>query len=123
MKQSCNIKIQRFNSDSNADIAALHWRFSLPVVVLVVAVMALALSKTDNRSGRYLKLLPAILMYLIYIISITSVRTLVESGSQPVIAIWILHALFFILALCILLKDDIQRFFIVSRLSAKADSV
>ena len=112
-----------FNSDSNADIAALHWRFSLPVVVLVVAVMALALSKTDNRSGRYLKLLPAILMYLIYIISITSVRTLVESGSQPVIAIWILHALFFILALCILLKDDIQRFFIVSRLSAKADSV
>jgi len=112
-----------FNSGSNADIAALHWRFSLPVVVLVVAVMALALSKTDNRSGRYLKLLPAILMYLIYIISITSVRTLVEYGSQPVMAIWILHALFFFLALSILLKDDIQRFFIESKLSAKADSV
>jgi lipopolysaccharide export system permease protein len=112
-----------FNSDSNADIAALHWRFSLPVVVLVVAVMALALSKTDNRSGRYLKLLPAILMYLIYIISITTVRTQVEYGSQPAIAIWVLHTLFLSLAFSILLKDDIQRAFAMSRLRAKANAL
>ena len=109
-------------SDSNADIAALHWRFSLPVVVLVVAVMALALSKTDNRSGRYLKLLPAILMYLIYIISITAVKTMVEAGSQPAIAIWILHVLFLSLALCILFKDELQGALIISRLNVKAES-
>ena len=109
-----------FNSGSNTDIAALHWRFSLPVVVLVVAVMALALSKTDNRTGRYLKLLPAILMYLIYIISITTVRTQVEYGSQPATAIWLLHALFLILAFIILLKDDMQRVFDMSTLGAKA---
>ena len=111
------------NSDSNVDIAALHWRFSLPVVVLVVAVMALALSKTDNRSGRYLKLLPAILMYLIYIISITTVRTQVEYGFQPAIAIWILHAIFLSLAFSILFKDDVQRAFAMSRLRARGGSV
>lgn len=108
------------DSNSKTDIAALHWRLSLPVVVLVVAMMALALSKTDNRSGRYLKLLPAILMYLIYIISITSVRTMVESGSQPPISIWIVHVLFLTLALSILLKEDIHRIIMPSKLTLKA---
>ncbi len=98
-----------FMSTQPGDIAALHWRFSLPVVVLVVALLALALSKTNQRSGRYIKMLPAVLIYLLYIVAITGVRNMIEMGSQPAVMIWLVHALFFIGALMLLLKDDFSR--------------
>jgi lipopolysaccharide export system permease protein len=101
--------IALFKSTKASDIAALHWRFSLPVVVLVVALLALALSKTNQRSGRYIKMLPAVLIYLLYIVAITGVRNMIEMGSQPVIMIWLVHSLFFIGALMLLLKDDVGR--------------
>ncbi|MGB2271448.1 MAG: LPS export ABC transporter permease LptF [Pseudomonadales bacterium] len=98
-----------FISEQPGDVAALHWRFSLPVVVLVVALLALALSKTNQRSGRYIKMLPAILIYLLYIVSITGVRNMIETESQPPITIWLVHALFFAGAVVLLLKDDFSR--------------
>jgi lipopolysaccharide export system permease protein len=98
-----------FMSSELGDIAALHWRFSLPVVVLVVALLALALSKTNQRSGRYIKMLPAVLIYLLYIVAITGVRNKIEMGSQPPLMIWLVHGLFFIGALMLLLEDDFKR--------------
>jgi len=98
-----------FMSDEPGDIAALHWRFSLPVVVLVVALLALALSKTNQRSGRYIKMLPAVLIYLLYIVAITGVRNMIEMESQPPLMIWLVHSLFFIGALMSLLEDDFRR--------------
>jgi len=98
-----------FMSDKPSDIAALHWRFSLPVVVLVVALLALALSKTNQRSGRYIKMLPAVLIYLLYIVAITGVRNKIEMETQPPLMIWLVHGLFFIGALMLLLEDDFKR--------------
>ena len=98
-----------FMSDKPSDIAALHWRFSLPVVVLVVALSALALSKTNQRSGRYIKMLPAVLIYLLYIVAITGVRNKIEMETQPPLMIWLVHGLFFIGALMLLLEDDFKR--------------
>lgn len=42
-------------SDVREERAALQWRLSLPVLVLVVAVLAVPLSRTNARRGRYLK--------------------------------------------------------------------
>ena len=72
-------------------------------------MLALALSKTNQRSGRYIKMLPAILIYLLYIVSITGVRNMIETESQPPITIWLVHALFFAGAVVLLLKDDFSR--------------
>lgn len=72
--------------------AALHWRFSLPTTVIVVAILALAMSRTEPRRGRYGKMLPAILIYLVYIVSLSAVRNMVEEGRVPALALWALHA-------------------------------
>lgn len=80
-------------------IAALQWRFSLPLLVPIVAVIALALSRTDHRRGRYGKLLPAILIYLVYLVLLSAARDAVAKGSlPPVIGLWGVHALFALLA-------------------------
>lgn len=96
-------------SSTPADLAALQWRLSLPVVVLVVGLMALALSKTNQRSGRYVKMLPAILIYLLYIIAITGMRNVLETQMQLPALMWITHAAFLLLAVGLLSSDAIGR--------------
>jgi len=48
------------------DQAELQWRFALPIATVIVAFMALPLSRTDPRSGRYAKLALALVLYLVY---------------------------------------------------------
>lgn len=100
-----------FGSDSHVEIAELHWRLSFPLVVFVVSVFALGLSKTDRRLGRYTKLLPAILIYLIYIICITSIRLSIESNTISPFVLWASHIVFFFLALIILFKDETKYYY------------
>lgn len=79
-------------STSSENIAALHWRFSLPVLVLVVTLLAVPLSKTNPRQGRYVQMIPAILLYIIYLVSLNGARGAVEENNiSPWISIWAVH--------------------------------
>jgi lipopolysaccharide export system permease protein len=55
-----------WNSDKPEHKAELDWRISLPVSTLVIVMMALPLSQTRPRGGRYSKLALGILIYLVY---------------------------------------------------------
>lgn len=91
------------------DRAALHWRFSLIVMVPVVALLALALSKTNNRRGRYMSLAPALLLHLIYLFMLASVRSRVAEEGADVMRFWELHAAFLTLALALLFGPSVLR--------------
>lgn len=58
--------VQLWYSDIPKDQAELQWRFALPIATIIVAFMALPLSHTDPRSGRYGKLAAALILYLLY---------------------------------------------------------
>ncbi|GAB3093507.1 LPS export ABC transporter permease LptF [Aestuariicella hydrocarbonica] len=90
-------------SSSQENIAALHWRFSLPVLVLVVTLLAVPLSKTNPRQGRYVQMIPAILLYIIYLVSLNAARGAVEEGSvSPWLSIWAVHLVALLIALLLL---------------------
>jgi len=55
-----------WNSDNPEHKAELDWRISLPFATLIIVMMALPLSQTTPRGGRYSKLALGILLYLIY---------------------------------------------------------
>jgi len=55
-----------WNSDKPEHKAELDWRITLPVATLIIVMMALPLSQTTPRGGRYSKLALGILLYLIY---------------------------------------------------------
>lgn len=82
--------------------AALHWRLSLPVLALVVVLMAVPLSHTNPRQGRFAKLLPSIIAYLFYVGLLTTARSEIEKGGG-VAAIWLTHLGFLLLALNLIL--------------------
>ncbi len=95
--------LELLGSDRLEDVAALQWRISLALLVPVVALLALALSKTNHRSGRYSKMFPAFLIYMIYLVALNAARDAVAKGElSPLLGLWWLHALFAALGLCIL---------------------
>jgi lipopolysaccharide export system permease protein len=99
-------------SDSAEDIAALQWRLSLPLTVPIVAVIALTLSRTDHRRGRYVKMAPAFLIYLLYLMLLTNARAQIENGDMSVFpGMWSTHLLFFTLAVALLFGPDVLRRF------------
>ena len=55
-----------WNSDNPEHKAELDWRITLPVATLIIVMMALPLSQTTPRGGRYSKLALGILLYLIF---------------------------------------------------------
>lgn len=89
---------------------ALQWRIALPFIVPIAAIIALALSETTHRKGRYLKLLPGILIYIVYIASLIGVRSQMDKGDNlPVdIALWLVHGVFLSLGLILLFFSDLK---------------
>lgn len=55
-----------WKSDQLVNKAELQWRITLPIATLIIAMIALPLSHTTPRSGRYANLAWAILLYLVY---------------------------------------------------------
>lgn len=94
-------------SDSLEDRATLQWRLSLPMLVLVVTILAVPLSHTNPRQGRYVQMIPAILIYIIYLVSLNAARGSIEDGKLPVaVGMWAVHGVFLLLALMLLGKDS-----------------
>ena len=83
--------------------ATLQWRLSIPLLVIVVTLLAVPLSRTNNRQGRFGKLLPAIVLYFTYLVSLNAMRGAIESGSVPVsVTMLPVHFVYLSLALVLL---------------------
>ncbi len=88
----------------------LQWRIGLPFMIPVIALIGLAFSETNHRKGRYLKLIPSIILYFIYFGMITATFSFMASGTLPVdIGLWPIHGLFFVLGLFVFYFSDLQR--------------
>jgi len=96
-------------SELHQDIAALQWRISLPILVPIVALIALSLSRTDHRRGRYSKLLPAIVIYLAYLLLLSAARSSLEdSDGGSASSIWLIHLLFLVVGLVMFYFDALR---------------
>jgi lipopolysaccharide export system permease protein len=98
--------LQLLRSPAADDRAALHWRLSLVFMVPVVALVALGMSKTNHRRGRYAKLAPALLLHLAYLLLLAGSRTRIAEGDAQVWQMWAIHGLFLALALLLLFAPD-----------------
>lgn len=90
--------------------AAWQWRVSLIILMPVVALLAVAFGKADARQGRYLKVLPAILLYLVYLVMLNMVRDQLAEGKLSGILPFLgVHSLFLCMGVLVLMWEDIQR--------------
>jgi lipopolysaccharide export system permease protein len=74
--------------------AELQWRFSIALSAFLLALLAVPLSAVRPRQGRYLMILPAVLVYIIYINLLFIARHWVEQQLAPVtVGMWWVHGL------------------------------
>jgi lipopolysaccharide export system permease protein len=93
-----------WSSTEPADQAELQWRITIPLATIIVAFMALPLSRTDPRSGRFAKLAVALILYLVYSNLLGVGKTWIIQEKVPVwIGTWWVH-LVAILVTLVLLK-------------------
>lgn len=89
--------------------AELQWRLSIPLLVFVVTVLAVPLSRVNPRQGRFLKLLPAILLYMSYLALLIAMRGQLEKGRlPPALGLWWVHGLFLAIGLLLLYWEPLR---------------
>ena len=96
-------------SDNSEHMAILGWRISLALIVPVMVLFAIPLSQTDSRRGRYAKLGPALIVFLMYFVALSQARSMAEEGgSLSVFAA--VHSLFAGVGLALMMSDELRRF-------------
>lgn len=86
-----------------SDISELQWRFSLPVMVLVLSLLGVPLSALRPRQGRYARMAFGLLFYFVYSNLLSASRIWIEKGQlDPRIGVWWVHLAVLIAALWLL---------------------
>ena len=93
-------------SPALADRGELHWRLSLPLSLFVLALLAVPLSRTSPREGRYARLGMALFVYLIYANLLSIARLWVERGViSDAVGMWWVHVVVALLGLLMFARD------------------
>ncbi|MGB5132184.1 MAG: LPS export ABC transporter permease LptF [Steroidobacteraceae bacterium] len=89
------------------DIAELQRRISMPLMVLVLALVAVPLSALRPREGRYARVAIAILVYFVYSNLISAAQVWIEKGSiPPIVGSWWVHLLVIAMGLALLHRQS-----------------
>lgn len=82
-------------SGKPSDKAELQWRISLILMIPVLVLMVVPLSRVSPREGRFARLVPAILLFILYFgLLLTSRNMLAADTLNPLVGLWWVHVLF-----------------------------
>jgi lipopolysaccharide export system permease protein len=82
-------------SEDPLNVAELQWRIASPLAVFVLTLLALPLSRSAPRQGRYGGLAAGVLIYIIYVDLLAAAKIWVEREQIPgYIGLWWVHILF-----------------------------
>ena len=94
---------QLLNSNDLDDAAELHFRLAVPIATLILAILAVPLSRTRPRAGRYGKLAIGLLVFIIYFNLMSAGKAWIETATvSPAIGLWWVHGLMFSFALILI---------------------
>lgn len=80
------------------DTAELQWRFAMPLATVLLAVLAVLLSRTSPRQGRFAKLFIAILIFVTYYNTLgVAVSWVQREVIPPNVGLWWVHLILMIL--------------------------
>lgn len=89
--------------------AELQWRLSVPMMVLILTLVAVPLSRVNPRSGKYAKLLPAIVLFIFYANLMFIARDWLIAGKTPLwLGIWWIHVPVFLLGLFLIWRNQVK---------------
>jgi lipopolysaccharide export system permease protein len=109
-KREMRPTLELLNSNDARDQAELHQRLATPVMVLILAILAVPLAKLRPRQGRYARVGYFILVYLLYKGVLVIAGEWVGRGQVPAwLGMWWVHGVVFALALLAWWRADHMR--------------
>lgn len=95
-------------SSDPAERAEYQWRIAMPIMCLVLALLAVPLSRLRPRQGRYARVWIAVVIFFVYYNLAATGRTWIARGSVPgVVGLWWTHAVVALLALLVILGPGV----------------
>jgi lipopolysaccharide export system permease protein len=93
------------------------------MMIMVVALLAVPLSRINPRSGRFVRILPTVVLYFVYLVALNAMRVNIEAGNVPVaVTLLPVHLLFLLLALGLLFSGKIKSLIAVDKKQSKASA-
>ena len=84
-------------------IAEFQWRLSVPLSTIILAILAVPLSRSQPRAGRYGRLAIGLLVFIIYLNMMSAAKAWVEQSEiSPALGIWWVHGVVLLFALALL---------------------
>ncbi|HAT3953349.1 MULTISPECIES: LPS export ABC transporter permease LptF [Enterobacteriaceae] len=109
-----------WNTDTDRARAELHWRITLVLTVFIMALMVVPLSVVNPRQGRVLSMLPAMLLYLVFFLLQTSLKSNAGKGKlDPAVWMWTVNLLYIAVAVALNLWDTVPMRRLRARLTNK----
>ena len=71
-------------------LSELGWRWSMPIMILIAVILALPLAEVSPRQGRFLRLFPALLLFVALVIGLLAIKLRIGKG---VLSVWAYPAL------------------------------
>lgn len=97
-----------WRSTDLADTAELQWRIATPISALLLALLAVPLSKTNPRQGRFGRLFVGIMLVVIYNNLLSVGRSALSKGEiSPWVGMWWVHLLLAVLVF-VLYKQQLR---------------
>ena len=103
--------------------AELQWRVAMPLATILLAALAIPLSRSGPRQGRFAKLFIAVVIYAVYMNFLAVARSWVEHGVITAgLGLWWVHgALLTVIFILMVRQAGIPWFML--RLSGKGPSI
>ncbi len=96
-----------YSSNNIADKIELHSRISFMLLSLILAILAVPLSRTSPRQGQYARLTIAILIYISYANLLNINRVWLAKGKIPIdVSFWWLHLVMLAIAFAFIFKQS-----------------
>ena len=94
-------------SNEPEHIAEFQWRLGVPISTIILAILAVPLSRSQPRAGRYGRLAIGLLVFIIYLNMISAAKAWVEQSTiSPALGIWWVHGAVLSFALILLAMQN-----------------
>ena len=92
--------LELMRSDQLAHVAEFQWRIGVPWSTIILAFLAVLLSRSQPRSGRYGRIAIGLLVFIIYLNMLSAAKSWVEQATiSPALGIWWVHGVMLSFAL------------------------
>ncbi len=96
--------------DSSQEVGEFHWRIGLPIFSVVASFLALGLSRTKSRQGRYGKVVHgALTIFSYYLLLLFNHNAIIEGSIPGYLGLWCVHTPFALLAVYLCSQIDSPR--------------